>query len=79
VGLQCSKPGARLPVAVLQLVEQGKVRLDESIQKYVPAFPDKGSPITLKHILTHTVGWVRYSGGRPWTFNTNPPSRLSST
>ena len=30
--------------AVMQLVEQGKVRLEDPIQKYVPSFPDKGSP-----------------------------------
>ena len=33
-------------VAVMQLVEQGKVRLDDSIRAYVPSFPDKGAPIT---------------------------------
>ncbi|MFP5288343.1 MAG: serine hydrolase domain-containing protein, partial [Thermoanaerobaculia bacterium] len=47
-------------VAVLQLVEQGKVRLDDPIRKYVPSFPDKGSTITLRHILTHTSGIRHY-------------------
>jgi CubicO group peptidase (beta-lactamase class C family) len=47
-------------VAVMQLVEQGKVRLDDPIQKYVPSFPDKGSPITVRHILTHTSGIRHY-------------------
>lgn len=47
-------------VAVLQLVEQGKARLDDPIQKYVPSFPDKGSVITLRHILTHTSGIRHY-------------------
>jgi CubicO group peptidase (beta-lactamase class C family) len=47
-------------VAVLQLVEQGKVRLEEPIQKYVPSFPDKGSPITIRHIMTHTSGIRHY-------------------
>ncbi len=47
-------------VAVLQLVEQGKVGLDDPIQKYVPSFPDKGSPITLRHLLTHTSGIRHY-------------------
>jgi CubicO group peptidase (beta-lactamase class C family) len=47
-------------VAVLQLVEQGKVHLDDPIQTYVPSFPDKGSPITLRHILTHTSGIRHY-------------------
>jgi serine beta-lactamase-like protein LACTB len=47
-------------VAVMQLVEQGKVRLDDPIQTYVPAFPDKGSPITIRHIMTHTSGIRHY-------------------
>jgi serine beta-lactamase-like protein LACTB, mitochondrial len=47
-------------VAILQLLEQGKISLDDPIQKYVPGFPDKGSPITLKHLLTHTSGIRHY-------------------
>jgi serine beta-lactamase-like protein LACTB, mitochondrial len=52
-------------VAVMQLVEQGKVRLDDPIQRYVPSFPEKGSPITLRHLLTHTSGIRHY---RPTDF-----------
>ncbi|HKV08793.1 MAG TPA: serine hydrolase domain-containing protein [Thermoanaerobaculia bacterium] len=47
-------------VAIMQLVEQGKVGLDEPIQKYVPTFPEKGSPITIRHIMTHTSGIRHY-------------------
>src|SRR5690349_13633010 len=47
-------------VALLQLVEQGKAGLDDPIQKYVPAFPEKGSPITIRHIMTHTSGLRHY-------------------
>ena len=47
-------------VAVLQLLEQGKVSLDDPIQKYVPGFPDKGAPITLKHLMTHSSGIRHY-------------------
>lgn len=49
-------------VAVLQLVEQGKVGLDDPIQKYVPTFPDKGSTITVRHVMTHTSGIRHYLG-----------------
>ncbi len=52
-------------VAIMQLVEQGKVRLDDSIRSYVPSFPDKGSPITIRHIMTHTSGIRHY---RPTDF-----------
>ncbi|MBR07861.1 MAG: hypothetical protein CMP48_09240 [Rickettsiales bacterium] len=42
--------------AVLQLVEQGKVSLDNPIQKYVPYFPEKEYPITIHHLLSQTSG-----------------------
>jgi len=47
-------------VAVMQLVEQGKISLSDPIQKYVPSFPDKGSPITIFHLMTHTSGIRHY-------------------
>jgi serine beta-lactamase-like protein LACTB, mitochondrial len=47
-------------VAVMQLVEQGKVSLNDPIQKYVPSFPDKGFPITIFHLMTHTSGIRHY-------------------
>jgi len=49
-------------VAVMQLVEQGKVSLDDVIQKYVPAFPEKPEgAILIRHLMTHTSG-VRHYG-----------------
>jgi CubicO group peptidase (beta-lactamase class C family) len=53
-----SKPNAA--VAVMQLLEQGKIALDDHIQKYVPTFPDKGHPITIKHLMTHRSGIRHY-------------------
>ena len=50
-------------VAVMQLVEQGKVNLDAEIQAYVPWFPRKQAPITLRQILTHTSGIRHYRSG----------------
>lgn len=47
--------------AVLQLVETGKVDLDAPIQRYVPAFPEKQWPVTVRHLLSHQ------SGIRNWT------------
>ena len=47
--------------AVLQLVEAGKVDLDAPIQRYVPAFPPKQWPVTVRHLLSHQ------SGIRNWT------------
>ena len=45
--------------AVMKLVEEGKVQLDEDINQYLKSFqiPNKfGEPITIKHLLTHTAG-----------------------
>lgn len=48
-------------VAVMQLVEQGRVSLDDPIQKYVPEFPEKSqTPITIRHLMTHTSGIRHY-------------------
>lgn len=38
------------------LVQQGKLRLEDDIRKYVPEIPDYGSTITIRHLLTHTSG-----------------------
>jgi CubicO group peptidase (beta-lactamase class C family) len=47
-------------VAVMQLVEQGKVNLDAEIQAYAPWFPRKSKPITVRQVLTHTTGIRHY-------------------
>jgi CubicO group peptidase (beta-lactamase class C family) len=60
-------------VAVMQLVEQGKLTLDEPVKKYLPAVGNAqvllgfrngqpilkppAKPITLRHLLTHTSGY----------------------
>lgn len=47
-------------IAVMQLVENGKLELGDTVTKYWPAFKAKGKgSITLRHLLTH------YSGLRP--------------
>jgi CubicO group peptidase (beta-lactamase class C family) len=53
-----SKPNAA--VAIMQLLDRGKISLDDPIQKYVPTFPDKGHPITIKHLMTHRSGIRHY-------------------
>lgn len=57
-----SKPIAA--TAVMQLVERGRVSLDDPVQKYVPAFPVKGEQqVTIRHLLTHTSGIRHYRAG----------------
>jgi CubicO group peptidase (beta-lactamase class C family) len=50
-------------VAVMQLVEQHKVKLDDEIQVYAPWFPRKAKPITVRQLLTHTSGIRHYRNG----------------
>ncbi len=50
-------------VAVMKLVEEGKVDLDREIQEYVPFFPMKEYPITVRHTLTHSSGIRHYKRG----------------
>jgi serine beta-lactamase-like protein LACTB len=44
------------------LLEQGKLNLDEVIQKRVPEFPEKQWPVTLRQLMAHTAG-VRSDSG----------------
>jgi D-alanyl-D-alanine carboxypeptidase len=45
-------------VATLQLVEAGKLALDDTIGKHLPDYPNKdvASKVTVRHLLTHTGG-----------------------
>lgn len=43
-------------IAIMQLVEQGKMNLEDSINKYIPDYPTHGYYISIEHLLTHTSG-----------------------
>ncbi len=47
-------------VALMQLVEEGKIDLDAPVQKYVPSFPDKGAVITVGMLAGHLAGIRHY-------------------
>jgi len=47
-------------VAILQLMEKGKLALTDSLQKYIPGYPSKGYTITIENLLTHTSGMPDY-------------------
>ena len=46
--------------AILQLAEQGKINLDAEVQTYVPYFPKKKYPITVRQLLYHLGGIAHY-------------------
>lgn len=57
--------------AVLLLVEEGKIGLEDPVSRFIPAFKNMqvieagksrpvASPITVRHLLTHTAGFAVY-------------------
>ena len=49
-------------IAILQLMEQGKLGLQDEITKFIPDYPTQGDKITIEHLLTHTSGIKSYTG-----------------
>lgn len=47
-------------VAIMQLVEKGKINLDAEVQTYVPYFPKKPWPVTVRQLLGHLGGISHY-------------------
>ncbi|MDM4017129.1 serine hydrolase [Roseiconus lacunae] len=63
-------------IAVLQLVEQGKIDLDAPVETYVPGFAPGnpyGVPLTLRQMMSHQSGLVRESPVGNY-FDPNEPS-----
>ncbi|MDH5589862.1 MAG: beta-lactamase family protein [Gemmatimonadota bacterium] len=57
--------------AIMQLREQGKLRLDDPVREYLPWFTFQGAapddpPVTIEHLLTHSSGLPREAGSH-WT------------
>jgi CubicO group peptidase (beta-lactamase class C family) len=48
-------------VAVLMLVEEGKLAVSDPITKFLPDYPTGGRTITVEHLLTHTSGIKSYT------------------
>ncbi|MGC3966905.1 MAG: serine hydrolase domain-containing protein [Pirellulales bacterium] len=66
--LSSSKPVAA--VAIMQLLEQDRLTLDDSVARYVPEFGANGKEgVTIRHLLTH-VGGFRFidigDAATPW-------------
>lgn len=55
--------------AALLLVQQGKLKLQDDVRKYIPELPDYGVPITIDHLIHHTSGlrdWGALAGLAGW-------------
>jgi CubicO group peptidase (beta-lactamase class C family) len=53
--------------AVGLLIDQNRLRLDDEIQKYVPEFPKKEWPVTLRQVMAHMAG-IPTDGGDEGAF-----------
>lgn len=47
---------------ILLLVQDGKLSVDEKINRYLPKAPETWKDITIRHLLTHTSGLKSYTG-----------------
>ncbi len=47
--------------AIWLLAQDGKLGLDDELQKHLPELPRLGAPVTIRHILQHTSGWRDYN------------------
>jgi len=46
---------------VMQLVQEGRIALDDTIQRFLPDYPVQGHRVTIRHLLTHTAGIKAYT------------------
>jgi CubicO group peptidase (beta-lactamase class C family) len=51
---------------IMQLREQGKIELEDSVCVFVVPCPDAWKPVTIHHLLTHTSGIPSYTGISSW-------------
>src|ERR1043166_9664114 len=69
--------------AIMQLREQGKLRLDDPVSKYLPWFRVKPAepddpPVTIEELLTHSSGLPREAGAHWTTYEFPTEEQLKS-
>ncbi|WP_461009761.1 serine hydrolase domain-containing protein [Streptomyces capparidis] len=50
--------------ATLRLVGEGRVRLDDPVERFLPGLVPGGEAVTVRHLLTHTSGVFSYTEDR---------------
>ena len=68
----CSISKLFTSIAIMQLVEQGKIKLNDPISRHLPYFSleqqySKSLPITIANILSHSSGLPRESNHSYWS------------
>ncbi len=73
--------GVSMPVTsvgLLRLVQDGRIGLDASVRDYVPEYPDKGKPLTLRSVLAHQSGIRPEKSLEEWTSRQPYPTLLAA-
>jgi CubicO group peptidase (beta-lactamase class C family) len=65
--------------AAARLADQGRLDFDAPVQKYVPRFPEKSEPITLRMLAGHLAGIRHYPPNGDEFFNVKPYSDVVDT
>lgn len=47
--------------AIMMLVQEGKIALDDKIREQLPDLPEAWKPVTVRHLLSHTSGIKSYT------------------
>lgn len=64
-------------IAILQLMEQGKLSLQYDITKFIPDYPTQAYKITVENLLTHASGIKSALGTPEFQKNAKEDMRLS--
>jgi len=46
--------------SILLLAQDGRLRLDDPVRRWLPTLPDAAAAVTIRHLLTHTSGLIDY-------------------
>jgi CubicO group peptidase (beta-lactamase class C family) len=60
---------------VLRLAEQGRLRIDDPVSRFVPDWP-RGSEVTLRHLLTHSSGIHNFTAKPAFAAHVREPVSL---
>lgn len=56
---------------ILQLVQEGRISLDDPVSRFYPDYPQPGARATVRQLLNHTSGIRSYTTVREWTVREN--------
>ena len=56
---------------ILQLVDEGRISLDDRVSRFLPGYPEPGGSATVAQLLNHTGGVQSYTGIPGWMVEQN--------